>query len=41
MLCSKSDKNTDIYINWYIGYRDAHWYIEDTWLGFSVRNIAQ
>jgi len=24
-----------------MGYRDVQWYIKDTWIGFSVRNIAK
>jgi len=28
-------------INWLMGYTDVHWYIKDTWIGFSARNIAK
>jgi len=28
-------------INWLMGYRDAQWYIKDTWISFSARNIAK
>jgi len=28
-------------VNWLMGYRDAYWYIKNTWIGFSVRNIAK
>jgi len=24
-----------------MGYRDAQWYIKDTWIGFSARKIAK
>jgi len=24
-----------------MGYRDADWYIKDTWIGFSGKNIAK
>jgi len=34
--------NTELWnINWLMGYRDAYWYIKDTWIGFSVTNIAK
>jgi len=28
-------------INQLMYYRDAQWYIKDTWIGFSTRNIAK
>jgi len=28
-------------INRLVGYRNAHWYIKDTWIGFSTRKIAK
>jgi len=27
-------------ITWLMSYRDTNWYIRDSWLGFSTRNIA-
>jgi len=34
--------NTELQdINRLMGYKDAQWYIKDTWIGFSARNIAK
>jgi len=34
--------NTELQdINQLMGYIDVHRYIKDTWIGFSVRNIAK
>jgi len=34
--------NTKLWdVNQLMSYRDAHWYIKDTWIGFSARNIAK
>jgi len=34
--------NTEFWdINQLMGYRDAQWYIKDTWIGFSAKNIAK
>jgi len=34
--------NTELWdVNQLMGYRDAHWYSKDTWVGFSMTNIAK
>jgi len=35
---SESDKHWTLRM---MGYRDAHWYIKDTWIGFSTKNIVK
>ena len=28
-------------VNRFMGYRDAQWYVKDTWIGFSTRSIPK
>jgi len=40
-ICSESDKQWTRNIDRLMGYRDAYWYIKDTWIGFSMTKIAK